>query len=672
MKKFYMIFSALLVVVYLLWSMFTIKNQILFMSFPSVDIMGTQPGALAVDRKSFTEELNQFALEEGSVIARRIVQPLENNQTEFVYELYGQGDLVSDMREASEKSAQESDLAASYLIIEGKVNPQEVVEKFESMGFSAYAFPPLNPISIVLSLIFKPTALLIFTLLLLTFISLTVVERIKDLRYTGIRLIAGRKIGTIMLEPFFLDLKYMSLLYILAIILGSLILFFLGYSAVQFFIIFSLGLFIYFMVLLIISFGLSFIYIIVLKKDVLLNILKGKLPVHYLMVIMLVGQFIAIVLVGYTVKEVANLYTEYINHMEAEKYWSDNGNLYQLSYNMTIDGGSNEESDRRKTIWYQLADEAVTHHDAMLVANNLKRFRQGDIVDGVHKNDYDPLGNTLFVTPNYLIKQAVKYEGVTDEELKELKEGEFGLLIPRSLKNQEQELVEKYTNYLNNFAREGLENTSPVLFDTHAKLGFLEDHQKRFIYNIDSSQQFLDDPIIVVLTPQSTGFTPSSVLFWTANLGGQMFFNGYDETLNLLRSQEVYPWISYVTNGRLKFLANNQTLRTELISLMGGAVIGILSAIMLFSTMNLLYFEKFRREIFIKRLSGMPFMRNHQSYLLFQLMTLGFAIILLFWLLKDTYIPLFTLMIFLLLASFILYRQLKREDGLAVTIMKGK
>lgn len=33
-----------------------------------------------------------------------------------------------------------------------------------------------------------------------------------------------------------------------------------------------------------------------------------------------------------------------------------------------------------------------------------------------------------------------------------------------------------------------------------------------------------------------------------------------------------------------------------------GSIMGVIASILLFGTMNILYFEKFRREIFIKRL----------------------------------------------------------------------
>ena len=48
-------------------------------------------------------------------------------------------------------------------------------------------------------------------------------------------------------------------------------------------------------------------------------------------------------------------------------------------------------------------------------------------------------------------------------------------------------------------------------------------------------------------------------------------------------------------------------------------VLGIATSILLFNTMNRLYFEEFRRAIFIKRIAGLRFLEIHHTYLFAQL-----------------------------------------------------
>ncbi|WP_153058702.1 DUF1430 domain-containing protein, partial [Streptococcus suis] len=67
-------------------------------------------------------------------------------------------------------------------------------------------------------------------------------------------------------------------------------------------------------------------------------------------------------------------------------------------------------------------------------------------------------------------------------------------------------------------------------------------------------------------------------------------------------------------------------IRIETISTSMGAILGIVTSIILFNTMNLLYFEEFKREIFIKEIAGMDFWGIHQKYLTFQLLSLLLAL----------------------------------------------
>ena len=105
---------------------------------------------------------------------------------------------------------------------------------------------------------------------------------------------------------------------------------------------------------------------------------------------------------------------------------------------------------------------------------------------------------------------------------------------------------------------------------------------------------------------------------------------------------------------------------------MAGSVLGIATSILLFNAMNLLYFEQFRRLIFIKRISGMSFMSIHRNYLLSQLLVLllGFATVV--FMSHRFLISFLSLVIFISCALAVLLWQLSAENRLAVTVLKGK
>ena len=62
--------------------------------------------------------------------------------------------------------------------------------------------------------------------------------------------------------------------------------------------------------------------------------------------------------------------------------------------------------------------------------------------------------------------------------------------------------------------------------------------------------QFLNDPIIVVTTPEAMGDTPSSQLFWGTEVGSGLHMTGYKDSIDLLKQGGVYQWVSYLTNNR--------------------------------------------------------------------------------------------------------------------------
>ena len=106
----------------------------------------------------------------------------------------------------------------------------------------------------------------------------------------------------------------------------------------------------------------------------------------------------------------------------------------------------------------------------------------------------------------------------------------------------------------------------------------------------------------------------------------------------------------------------------EFYSLLIGTILTLSTAILLFDSMNLLYFEQFRREIMIRRLSGMTIYELHGKYLLAQGGVLLLGLVLSSVLTGDSLISaLFTLNVLL-----ILVRQDKKEEAGSMAVLKGK
>jgi len=110
----------------------------------------------------------------------------------------------------------------------------------------------------------------------------------------------------------------------------------------------------------------------------------------------------------------------------------------------------------------------------------------------------------------------------------------------------------------------------------------------------------------------------------------------------------------------------------EFYSLLIGTILTLSTAILLFDSMNLLYFEQFRREIMIKRLSGMTIYELHGKYLLAQGGVLLLGLILSSVLTGDSLISALVVALFTLNALLILVRQDKKEEAGSMAVLKGK
>ena len=272
-------------------------------------------------------------------------------------------------------------------------------------------------------------------------------------------------------------------------------------------------------------------------------------------------------------------------------------------------------------------------------------------------------------------KEKVVVDAETKQKLVHLQKGEFGLLLPESLRSQEAELKKAFEERLSYYGKSGEEASAPLEYEMRAIVSYLPTGEKRFIYNNGESPvsiQYLTDPILVVFTPTSTGDSIISKSSWSINAGKQLFIKGYESGLELLKKAGIYEQVSYLKEGRSVYLTRYNEVQTETATLILGAIVGIASSLLLFYSVNLLYFEQFRRDILIKRISGLRFFETHAQYMVSQFASFVFGASLFILSSRDLVIGLLTLLVFLASAVLTLYRQAQKESRVSMTIMKGK
>lgn len=675
MKRFFIILSTILFSCFVIIMLFQQNQQLSFSSYNAVDVIGKLPdGQGDTNRESVTKALEDLANTHGSLIARRIVQPNHKGEISFSYQFYGKGIHPSNLKEANSESAETSDLVSNYLIVSGPLSSEQLVSTLNQLGFNARAYSSESLLSLLGGILINDISLISLILLLLTFAALTLIYRIRDLRFAGIKLVSGKSLLSIMWQSFVDDGKIILMTYLGASLAGLLAMAVLGIFQPLLIELFLLGVVLYCVLLIAISLGLGMTYVLGLKAVSLVDVLKGRLPLKRLLALMLIGQFIAIVLVGWSMTKLLTSYHSFVEIDNARQEWQLNKDYYQLSYSYSSAFTHGNETDNQNKAWYDFAKQSLTQGGAIFVKTNLQNFLVSDLSDGVRATDYLPNGNTIFVSPSYLEKQDIPVSNAFRTQMQQLKEGEFGLILPEQVKDQKESLEATYSQYMSGFASENLESNGRKLFSTKAYTATVPNHEKRFLYNTDenTTTQFLLDPIIVVTTPQAMGNTANSQLFWGAEIGTGLHLLGYDQTITSLKNQGVYQWVSYVTNDQMTYYRHLKESQNRLLFLGIGLVLGVVTSVLLFDSMNLLYFEQYRKAIFIKHLAGLSFVEVHFLYLMTQICVCGFALVALIVMLRQVSVSVLVVAFFVVNLLIILYRQTLSENKLAPSILKGE
>ncbi|HHK6509569.1 TPA: DUF1430 domain-containing protein, partial [Streptococcus pneumoniae] len=469
------------------------------------------------------------------------------------------------------------------------------------------------------------------------------------------------------------DIKWLLLSALLSFLGGGVVLFSQGLFYPILLATYGFGISFYLLFLLAISILLMLLYLMSLSYKALVPVIKGRLPLKRLMILTLLCQLVAVFTVGYAVKTGLTSYQR-LKELEISKQaWQDRADYYQISFGLGDRGKDTENQSK----WYAFAKEAIEEEQALYVKDNLLHFAnpQGKNEQGETLDTYSPDANTLYISPSYLDKEKVVVDAETKQKLAHLQKGEFILLLPEHLRSREAELKKVFEERLSYYGKSGEEASAPLDYEMKAHVSYLSMGEKRFVYNNGEnpvSTQYLTDPILVVFTPTSTGDSFISLSSWSINAGKQLFIKGYESGLELLKKAGIYEQVSYLKEGRSVYLTRYNEVQTETATLILGAIVGIASSLLLFYSVNLLYFEQFRRDILIKRISGLRFFETHAQYMVSQFASFVFGASLFILSSRDLVIGLLTLLVFLASAVLTLYRQAQKESRVSMTIMKGK
>ena len=668
MKRLFILFSNLFILIFLLWIAFISPNTVIYRSLPVVGVLKQERN---ITNEELSANLDQLARESNSVIARQIQKTDSKGQVKFSYDIYGEGALPNGIKKEEKEFAAKESLLTNYYILSGKLPLEKLDQKLHELAFSKTFMNKPNLLQNFMAFFGSGSQSLALVIFILSFSALAIIQKTLELRSAGIRYIAGMRRYQLFGRSLMEDSRELLLGCIGASALGSILIYCLQLTPFAYSFIISSSI-IYNMLLLIVSALLSFIFAFSIQTVHLVSLLKGKIPVKRILVFLFTCQFLAVALIGLAIHRVSIYGSVWQTYQEGKVAWSKETNWVQIGVNREdFSQGTNKETQiENRAKWSKLIESGI-EKGGLLVYHQLAPFDSKGFMNDPRTGrelsitDYDPLANTLYVTPNYLDIQRISVSPEEKEHLNHLQAGEFGLLLPEKLKGQEEELKKRYEDYLTPSDEQG-KSQLPM----KARVTYLPNNQKRFIYNNTpmSYQQFFTDPVLVVIQPESFGGYENP---YFTHLNSYLYFNGLQNSKKLVAEYNLEKSVSQYDYAVDVYQQMAQFIQIENLMIIAGGVFGIATSVLLFNTMNFLYFEEFRKQIFLKKIAGLGFVNIHQTILLSESVLLLLGSLLTFLLTQEWWIALVTLLLFITNAWFILLYRSHKEDHLLATVLKG-
>lgn len=670
MKKLFILISNLLASLFFVW-VFTIwTDTYVSHYYPNVVVHDSSPETTF---QHVATRLEKLAEETDSFIAIQHQDPNSEGTPVFSYTTFGNGKLPDGLQEKNLEDAQSSSVETNYFVFDGNLDIHLLREELSQLGLTNMHLTIPSKLSTLMAIFSNGFQLISLLIFILTFGALTLISQISQLRSSGIRLISGEKRWSIFLRPVGEDLKGIAVGFSLAGVLAILIQKILSLPT-QSLMTIGEGLLSYNLILLSISLFFAQLFAVGIKKIHLMQIIKGQVPVRGIISLILIGQLLAIIIVTLGIGSSLKYSQAWQQHRIGQEAWSQERQLITLSFSREgTSPGFDEQAQRKLRTWYQLMDLAVSEQKAFLSRHQLidRTLQNGmasskNFITSTEWHDYNPNGNVLIVTPQYLERQNIPVDTTIEQKMNHLDVGEFVLLLPEHLRSEEEHYKSVFEDDLTSRMSSQDERQQMT-----ATVGYLESGQDRFVYNTTpiSYQQFLKDPIIIVITPQSTG--PQSILFWVDAVQNYVLFNQLSDAQELIQRQGIENWVSEMQTGYHNYITLLDNIQRERWVMLAGAVLGIATSILLFNTMNRLYFEEFRRAIFIKRIAGLRFLEIHRTYLFAQLGVFLLGFVASIFLQVEIVVAFLVSLLFTGLSLLQLHVQMQKENKMSMLVLKG-
>lgn len=351
--------------------------------------------------------------------------------------------------------------------------------------------------------------------------------------------------------------------------------------------------------------GMYWLALLLLPSASLPNLMKGKRPLGYLAAVaVIVHVLMTASLYQALTRTVANTNQAIAASAQLENWRADKDLL-------TIRFGPHLERSQYEAL-RPAFDRIVHQQDAA-----------GDLVVAVHPTDpipgeYGPdAGNSLIVNNVYLDRQTILDASGDRIGPIDAAQGELTLLIPSTLEEQTDAIIDTYVRYfkfqLELSATETGRTDPPLAVVVHT----ISTQPGQRIFNYGGTAAMREtsqlDPVIAVL-PAATGLLSSDFYLATASSGG-ILFDDPDTTIRLLDQAGISPHLASIDRAADYALAEIQQLHANVRALQVAIVLTM--SLLVFASFVLVstYAEATKQVIFTKHTQGWSFRQTHWPYL---------------------------------------------------------
>lgn len=668
---FSLLFSTLAISLLVLTMIFYNQRSHLYSSFPSVRLQSVKQEKSWEDVSS---TLERIAEENKSILARRILVASLSEDT-FKYVFFGTKETPAGFLSATEKEIEDADRAGSVIIYKGGLSQKKLAEEMASLSNEPIKITPHPFIFVrVIRSFSSAVGILFFALLLLLFIAVEILDHLRDLPAAGIRLISGIRASSLFLKNIEEDLLAMAFAGGIGFLIANSIMVVFRFWHIAFMNYVGAAILLYLGIVFLVGLLLHVLFLCILQSSRLVDLVKGKVPAKSILVILLLGQAVAMFVVGFGVDRSRRLVPATIRLLEAKAEWAKRKQYVNLTFSDTALSKDANEQKRRDEAWFSFIRTAFEQKGTVFVKNEM-----GDFI-GIN-----PLGNSeeerktralekrlLYVSPSYFEAESISLDEKVRSTINNLEQGEFALLVPKSLVESTEDIEKSAVQLMNGHYAANQDETATRTMQV--KTMQIPDMQRVFLYNQIGfpTEQFVNAPVFIVFTPKSTGDSFGAKVAWASDLDYYLFLHKDEPYVSLLREKGVLQWISHIEESAHLYERVTRNYRVDLMTTVISTLMGVFTAIVIFISMNRMYFEECRRKIFLYRLSGVPFFANHRRYIAVQCALFLLIDAVLWGLFKNTLVVSSVGIGFLLLSIGLLFWQMKRENRMAVTILKGE